>query len=118
MELTIFIPAFLANSSSKLSTSSRSEFAFIFKKKTTSVQFLKDEITCYIRFHTKRPIILKQFFWDKRINDYYHPLMASKHHKYSHGPVSKILPFYYKLFDKFQFKKKLIKIIENNLVKE
>ena len=94
------------------------EFAFIFKKKTTSVQFLKDEITCYIRFHTKRPIILKQFFWDKRINDYYHPLMASKHHKYSHGPVSKILPFYYKLFDKFQFKKKLIKIIENNLVKE
>jgi hypothetical protein len=68
----------------------------------------------YIRFHTDRPIVFKRFFWDKQINDYYDPLMASKSHKY---PRRWPLTFYYNLFDKFQFKKKIVKLIEDNLTK-
>ena len=91
--------------------------AFIVKKSKSTMKFLRNEICFYIRFHTTRPIIFKQFFWDKKINDYYHPMMAVKNHKYSSNPKDQILSYYYKLFHKFQFKKKLIKIIENNLIK-
>ena len=91
--------------------------AFIVKKSKSTMKFLRNEICFYIRFHTTRPIIFKQFFWDKKINDYNHPMMAVKNHKYSSNPKDQILSYYYKLFHKFQFKKKLIKIIENNLTK-
>ena len=45
-------------------------------------------------------------------------MMAAKNHKYLKDPIDTILSYYYKLFDKFQFKKKLIKIIEKNLTIE
>ena len=93
------------------------EFAFIFKKETSSIQFLREQVYFYIRFHTTRPIIFRQFYWDKEINKYDRPMMAAKKHKYSKDPINTVLPYYYKLFDKFQFKKKIIKIIEKNLTK-
>jgi len=91
------------------------DYAFIIKKKTTSIKFLRNQICFYVRFHTTRPIVFRQFFWDKEINEYYHPMMAVKRNKYMNDPVGTILSYYYKLFDKFQFKKKIIKIIEKNL---
>jgi len=91
------------------------DYSFIFKKKISSVRFLREQICFYVRFHTTRPIVFRQFFWDKEINEYYHPMMAVKRNKYMNDPVGTILSYYYKLFDKFQFKKKIIKIIEKNL---
>ena len=52
---------------------------------------------------------------DKEINEYYHPMVAVKKHKYSGDSANTLLSYYYKLFNKFQFKKKIIKIIEKNL---
>ena len=94
-----------------------SDFAFIFKKETSSIQISRNQICMYIKFHTKRPIVFKQFFWDEKINEYYRPIMAVKRHKYTENKKSTLLSYYYKLFDRFQFKKKIIKIIEQNLTK-
>ena len=94
------------------------DYAFIFKKKISSIKFLRKQVFFYVRFHTTRPIVFRQFFWDKEINEYYSPMMAAKNHKYLKDPIDTILSYYYKLFDKFQFKKKLIKIIEKNLTIE
>jgi len=95
------------------------DYSFIFKKKVTSIQFLREQIFYYIRFHTTRPIVFQQFFWDKEINEYYQPILAAKPHKKALlNPKDTVFSYYYKLFDKFQFKKKLIKIIEKNLTKE
>ena len=91
------------------------QFAFILKKKVSSIQFLREQIFYYVRFHTTRPIAFRQFFWDKEINEYYRPMMAVKKHKYSGDSANTLLSYYYKLFNKFQFKKKIIKIIEKNL---
>ena len=93
------------------------QFAFILKKKVSSIQFLREQIFYYVRFHTTRPIAFRQFFWDKEINEYYRPMMAVKKHKYSGDSANTLLSYYYKLFNKFQFKKKIIKIIEKNLTK-
>ena len=55
----------------------------------------------------------------KEINEYYQPILAAKPHKKALlNPKDTVLSYYYKLFDKFQFKKKLIKIIEKNLTRE
>jgi len=95
------------------------DYSFIFKKKISSVRFLREQICFYVRFHTTRPIVFRQFFWDKEINEYYRPMMMAKSHKYqTNSKPSAILSYYYKLFDKFQFKKKIIKIIEKNLTIE
>jgi len=91
------------------------DYAFIFKKETSSITFLREQVCFYVRFHTTRPIIFRQFFWDKEINEYYHPMVAVKKHKYSSDSKNTILSYYYGLFNKFQFKKKIIKIIEKNL---
>jgi hypothetical protein len=88
------------------------DHALILKKETSSIQFLREQVSFYIKFHTTRPIVLRQFFWDKRINEYYRSILAVKFHKYS---KASILSYYYNLFGKFQFKKKIIKIIEKNL---
>ena len=91
------------------------EVAFIFKKKVSSIKFLREQVCFYVRFHTTRPIVFRQFFWDTKINEYYHPMMVVKSHKYLNDSMDTILSYYYKLFNKFQFKKKIIKIIEKNL---
>ena len=93
--------------------------SLIFKKKVTSIRFLREQIFYYLRFHTTRPIVFQQFFWDKEINEYYQPILAAKPHKKALlNPKDTVFSYYYKLFDKFQFKKKLIKIIEKNLTNE
>ena len=93
------------------------ELAFILKKKVSSIKFLREQVCFYVRFHTTRPIVFRQFFWDKEINEYYYPMMQVKNHKYLKDLPGTILSYYYKLFDKFQFKKKIIKIIEKNLTR-
>ena len=94
------------------------DFAFLFKKETSTITFLREDIYFYIRFHTTRPIVFRQFFWDKELNEFNRPMMAVKNNKYWDNPKANILSYYYKLFDKFQFKKKIIKIIEQNLTKK
>jgi len=89
--------------------------ALILKKKTSSIQFLREQICFYVKFHTTRPIVFRQFFWDRKINEYDRPMMAIKGYKYPENSKSVLLSYYYNLFDKFQFKKKIIKIIEKNL---
>tara|TARA_B100000953_G_scaffold166803_2_gene137501 strand:- start:23 stop:766 length:744 start_codon:yes stop_codon:yes gene_type:complete len=90
--------------------------SLIFKKKVTSIRFLREQVFYYVRFHTTRPIVFQQFYWDKAINEYTNLIHAMNPHKKAlHNPKDTILSYYYKLFHKFQFKKKLIKIIEKNL---
>jgi len=90
------------------------DLPFILKKETSTIQFLRNQICFYVKFHTTRPIVLRQFFFDKKINDYYRPIMKVKRNKYPEN-TKELLSYYYNLFDKFQFKKKIIKIIEKNL---
>jgi len=94
------------------------DFSFILKKNSSSITFSRKDIYFYIRFHTTRPIVFRQFFWDKELNEIYRPMMAVKNHKYWDNSKANILSYYYNLFDKFHFKKKIIKIIKNNLTKK
>jgi len=92
------------------------DHAFIFKKETSSISFLRKEICFNIRFHTRRPIVFRQFFWNKELNEFTQAMKAINKYTYSRHLLT--LSYYYKLFDKFQFKKKIIKIIEKNLAKK
>jgi hypothetical protein len=94
------------------------DHAFIFKKETSSISFLRQQICFNIRFHTTRPIVFRQFFWTKELNEITQAMLATRNHTYSSGSITTLFSYYYKLFDKFQFKKKIIKIIEKNLTKK
>jgi len=94
------------------------DHAWFFKKETSSIKFLRKQVCYYVRFHTTRPIVFRQFFWDKDLNEIIRPVLASKMHKYTSVSGAPNLSYYYKLFEKFQFKKKIIKMLEKNLTKK
>ena len=89
-------------------------YAFHMKQNCNKVIFNRNEITYYIKFHTKKKLQFKQFLWTPEINQMDFLMMAAKN-----GKLDLMnLDYYYNIFERFNFKKKILKNIKENLCKE
>ncbi len=93
------------------------EFAFHLKKGIREIEFSRNDIMFYVKFHTTEQINFKRFFWTPEMQSILIPMMRSKDHKRSDAK-STVLSFYYNIFNKYNFKEKLLKEIEKNLCKD
>jgi len=89
-------------------------FAFHMKQNCNEVIFNRKEIFYYVKFHTKEKLKFKQFLWTPEISAIDSVMMAAKRAKYDFMN----LDYYYNIFARFNFKKKILKIIKENLCKE
>ena len=90
------------------------EFAFHVKQNCNEIIFNRKEICYYIKFHTKQKLQFKQFLWTSEISEMDFLMMSVKNKKYD----LMNLDYYYNIFERFNFKKKILKIIKENLCKE
>ena len=90
------------------------EFAFHVKQNCNEIIFNRKEICYYIKFHTKKKLKFKQFLWTPELEEMGLLMMAAKRNKYDFMN----LDYYYNIFDRFNFKKKMLKNIKENLCKE
>ena len=88
--------------------------AFHMKQNCNEVIFNRKEIYSYIKFHTKKKLKFKQFLWTPKLDEMGLIMMAAKNNKYDFMN----LDYYYNIFDRFNFKKKMLKNIKENLCKE
>ena len=89
-------------------------FAFHMKENCNELTFNKDEICYYVKFHTQKKLKFKQFLWTPKLEEMGLQMMAAKGGKYDYMN----LDYYYNIFDRFNFKKKMLKNIKENLCKE
>ena len=89
-------------------------FAFHMKQNCNEVIFNRKEIFFYIKFHTKKKLQFKQFLFTPEINHDDYLMSTAKNFKYD----LMNLDYYYNIFERFNFKKKILKIIKENLCKE
>jgi len=85
-------------------------FAFHMKQNCNELIFSRKEIYFYIRFHTNKKLQFKQFLWTPEIDQMDDLMMSAKNHKYD---LMK-LDYYYNIFERFNFKKKILKNIKEN----
>jgi len=88
--------------------------AFHMKQNCNEVIFSRKEICFYIRFHTKKKLQFKQFLFTPEIIQLDYLMGSAKNFKYD---IMK-LDYYYNIFERFNFKKKILKGIKENLCKE
>jgi len=93
------------------------DFAWHLKEGCNEIKFSRNEIAFYVKFHTKEKIKFQRFFWSDELTKLHAPMSQIKFHK-EPEIVTKALKFYYNVFDKFKFKKRMLKIIKENLCKE
>ena len=89
-------------------------FAFHVKQNCTEITFNRNEICYYVKFHTKKKLKFKQFLWTPKLEEMGLQMMAAKGGKYDYMN----LDYYYNIFDRFNFKKKMLKNIKENLCKD
>ena len=90
------------------------QFVFHMKHNCNEIIFNRKEIYFYVKFHTKKKLRFKQFLWTPEISAMNDMMMSAKHGKYDFMN----LDYYYNIFDRFNFKKKILKNIKKNLCKE
>lgn len=86
------------------------DFAFFLKKEYNVFNIEEEEIFQYIKFHTDKKIIFKQFKVNKKISEYLSDVNNAKNSRVS--KLRKIEEYY----DMFKNKKQIIKEIENNII--
>lgn len=86
-----------------------SEFPFILKKDAEEFKIERGEIYSYIRFHTEKQIIFKQFYFTEQLRTYMWDCVKMNRHC---GPFSS-LPNFYK---NFKLKPLILKEIKANLL--
>jgi len=89
------------------------QFDFHLKQNCNKLIFNRNEIQYYIKFHTKKKLKFKQFLYTPEISEMDRLMMSAKNFKYD----IMNLEYYYKIFYRFNFKKKILKIIKENLCK-
>jgi hypothetical protein len=89
-------------------------YAFHLKQNCNEIIFNRNEIYFYVKFHTKKKIQFKQFLWTPEITQMDRIMMAAKNYKYD----LMNLDYYYNIFKRFNFKKKILKNIKENLCTE
>ena len=93
------------------------DFAWHFREGCNTIEFNRKEIAFYLRFHTKEKIKFQRFLFTPELSDYHQMIIGSRNNK-SPELLSKALNFYYNIFDKYNFKNKILKIIKENLCKK
>lgn len=88
--------------------------AFHLKEKNCSLQFSIEDILMNLRFRTKEKIEFRYFTISKELSDFTKELMIVKDHKYASKTTS-VLSYYYDLFAKKNFKKKILEFINKEL---
>ena len=88
-------------------------FSFYLKQNCNEITFSRKEIYSYVKFHTKKKLKFKQFLYTPEISEMDRLMMSAKNFKYD----IMNLEYYYKIFYRFNFKKKILKIIKENLCK-
>ncbi len=89
-------------------------FAFHMKQNCNKITFSRKEIYYYVKFHTTKKLQFKQFLWTPEIDHITYLILQSKNFKYD----LHLLKYYYDLFYRLNFKKKILKSIKENLCKE
>ena len=89
-------------------------FSFHMKQNCNEFIFNRKEIYFYVKFHTKKKLQFKQFLYTSEIYEIVRLMTAAKNNKYDYMN----LEYYYNIFYRFNFKKKILKIIKENLCKE
>ena len=90
------------------------EFAFHMKQNCNEITFNRKEVFFYIRFHTNKKVQFKQFLWTPVLDEATNLILSAKNFKYDLN----ILKYYYNIFYRFNFKKKILKGIKENLCRE
>ena len=89
------------------------EFAFHMKQNCNEITFNRKEVFFYIRFHTNKKVQFKQFLWTPVLDEATNLILSAKNFKYD----LMNLEYYYDIFYRFNFKKKILKSIKENLCK-
>lgn len=93
------------------------DFAWHFRKDCNTIDFSRKEISFYLKFHTKEKIKFQRFLFTPELVNLNETMMRAKNVK-NPEPLTQVLNFYYNIFDKYNFKNKMLKIIKENLCKE
>ena len=88
--------------------------AFHLKNRKSSVQFLMKDMIMYLRFRTDKKINFKYFTYSLGLHEFTAQLMTIKDFKYDIKETS-TLSYYYNIFAKRKFKKKVLEMIRSNL---
>lgn len=83
------------------------EFAFFLKDGFNEFKITKDEVYSYVRFHTKEPIIFKQFRYTEKLDNYKKDCF-----QLTVSPMKSLTNYY----NNFRHKKLIIKEIQENLL--
>jgi hypothetical protein len=94
------------------------DFACHFRDGCKTIEFNRKEITFYLKFHTKEKIKFKRFLFTEELSKLNGIMGQVKNRKEPERVITKALDFYYNIFDKYNFKNKMLKIIKENLCKE
>ena len=86
-------------------------FAFHTRENCNEIIFNRKEIYFYLKFHTKKKLRFKQFAWTDELTRINRLMSAAKNMKYDFMN----LDYYYNIFERFNFKKKILKSIKENL---
>ena len=87
-------------------------FVFYFNKLGGNSLVVDSEVPLYyLRFHTERPIVFKQFYVSFELSKFYKHIIESTTSPLRKG---KRLSDFYDMWSKFGFKKKIIKMIEKD----
>jgi len=81
------------------------------------IQWSRKDIFSYFKFDTKEQLNFRRFYWTEDLEELNSVMMGAKNNKY-YETKSMSLEHYYNLFDKFNLKEKMLKIIQENLCKE
>ena len=80
--------------------------------------YWREEISFYLKFHTKEKIKFQRFLFTPELMKLYASNMSINAKKISNskpGMKTRGLNFYYNMFTKGKFKNKMLKIIKENL---
>jgi hypothetical protein len=95
------------------------DMAWHFRDGCNRIEFSREEISFYLKFHTKEKIKFQRFLFTDELVDLSGAMFRTKGQD---GHSSKFkydaLKYYYNIFDKYNFKNKMLKIIKENLCKE
>ena len=97
------------------------DFAWHFREGCNSIEFNRKEISYYLKFHTEEKIKFQRFIFTPELARFSEMVSAIKNNKKADtlsNFKSKALDYYYNIFDRSNFKNKMLKIIKENLCKE
>jgi len=88
------------------------DFAFHLKDNISDFKIKEKDAIYYMKAHTDRKINFKRFMWTPKCQDYLEFVWNAKENKLKHSSLAT----FYKYFNKYNYKKLILKEIKENLV--